>query len=433
MVFLWGCWIYPTHFYSSSVAYSPKVTFSANTLLTFATSAAFGDIVVDRPTPLADVTILLDNVFAYSGDPGPGGPSNPENPYGWPPGFSFTYLTSYGYLDFNVVWDLSQPGSHPEVINGGGEIYATGNGGTATVDIVTNADTLNITRAANAIVGLTTNIYANTGAVSIPQNLSPTITQTINVYGNAGTLTAHTYHSNVSVFGNSGTLNFLEGSNTFSSVQDSLIDIGGNYATSSGSLANIHGAINIAGENTWAGNVGILIDDRGNSGTPVSWTIDQTHIQVGNLAINAVDSNLGFYSYLDEHWRTGTHVTLIESPPFSSRDYYNGNGPEPFPIPLGSSHGPGEQSRRRRQFLVSHFLAAAHRHAHVFRDRFTDWLVAQCHNGPDHGDDACVHRYQFAVSCCLFRDRWCKHLSCEPHLAYWRYDHDRFVFVHRCR
>ena len=117
-------------------------------------------------------------------------------------------------------------------------------------------------------LGFAVDIQANVGSLTfLRSSIFPQTPLPIEIDANSGTITADTYDTNVSVFANSGTLNFLDGNNVFSNTPDAVIDIGGSNSTS-GSLDQIHGTINIVGESPISGSVDLVIDDRAGLGTP---------------------------------------------------------------------------------------------------------------------------------------------------------------------
>lgn len=324
------------HFYASSAAYTPKVSFSANTLLTFATSSGWGDIVVDRHTPTNNATILLDNVVITP--PGPGGPGNPGNPRGWPPGFSFSYQHVYGMFNINIYWDLSQPASQPVFINGGGTPqspdYAVG--GNPTIDVNANAGDLTI-EGSSPQRTVAVNVHGNAGTIAVQMSRAFTgDIDTFNVFGNSGVLNfdyATTFPTNhfiaithrINVFANTGTINSTDSvANAYTGLNESTfsaqINVGADGAGGVRNLSNVHGTINMLG-----GFQSFNIDDRNRSGSSPSWLIASTQTQIGDLAINYDLSGVGFQAF----WRTGTAVKYRDTLPFFFKNL-NGSGTYPY-------------------------------------------------------------------------------------------------------
>ncbi|MGD9635611.1 MAG: putative Ig domain-containing protein [Pirellulales bacterium] len=337
---------YSQHFYTSSAAYAPKVLFSANTLLTFATSSGWGDIVVDRHTPTNNATILFDNVVITP--TGPGGPDNPANPRGWPPGFSFNYQYIYGRFNLNIYWALSQPASHPVIINGGGSPQPPDHavGGNPTVDVQANAGSLTID-GLNPQRSVLVNIQGNTGTIDVQVSRDFTgDVDTFNVFGNSGVLNfdyATTFPTNhliaithrINVLANSGTINSTDsvinaytGLNT--STFSAQINVGTDGAGGVQDLSNVHGTINLLGENAYQS---LNIDDRSRAGTSPSWRIDSTQTRIGDLAINYGLFGVEFQAF----WKAGTAITYRDNAQFWFKNF---NGFDTYPnFPLDWNPG----------------------------------------------------------------------------------------------
>lgn len=325
------------HFYTSSAAYTPKVSFSANTLLTFATSSGWGDILVDRHTPTNNATILFDNVVITP--TGPGGPDNPASPRGWPPGFSFTYQYIYGRFNLNIYWELSQPASHPVLINGGGSPQPPDHavGGNPTVDVQANAGSLTIEGLSPQRTVLV-NIHGNTGTIDVQMSRDFTgDIDTFNVFSNSGVLNfdyATTFPTNhliaithrINVFANTGTINSTDSvANAYTGLNESTfsaqINVGTDGLGGVQNLSNVHGTINLLGEN---GYQSLNLDDRNRAGTSPSWLIATTQTQIADLTINYDIYGVGFQAF----WKTGTPVTYRDNVQFT---FKNLNGLTTYP------------------------------------------------------------------------------------------------------
>jgi hypothetical protein len=262
--------------YITSVHYTPSVFFSANVDITLASAFAFSQTIENRPNAAQtqQATISIDGQYM------------PDDPFLGPQ---------------NLIYDASA--ENPQLIN-------------------------------TTALGTLIDIQANSGSLTFNRSVFPSPALPINIDANSGTITVHTFDTAVSVVGNTGTLNFLDGNNVISGNPDSVIDIGGNLATSSGNLANIHGTINITGETSIGGTPHIIVDDRGGSGNPLDWIIgsDGTQngdprTQIGDLTINS--SFLWGTSIYEADWRSGTHVTLLPINP-SLEIFYNGSSSFPL-------------------------------------------------------------------------------------------------------
>ena len=312
--------------FSSSVHYTPSVMFGANENVTFASARAFTQTIVDRPTAPQAATILVDGLGTIS-------PISPQ---------------SFGPID--QIFDETV--ATPQPI----DVTAL----PPTFEVQANAGPLTLIYTSQAVrIPLTVDVHGNTGtlAVQVAQYFDATspsfnYINTFNVLGNSGTLTIDNYlyagttnglaHV-VNVLGNTGTINIQDGKSSAvvnAIVPDVQVNIGTNNAGTLGSLANVHGTINLSSSHEVIGNFAILIDDRNGSGTPGNWTFDTTHTQIGDLAINGSGYQISGsgYSTYDTYWRSGTHVTLIDGPPIFNTKF---NGSSSFPIDFVP---PGDQT-----------------------------------------------------------------------------------------
>ncbi len=203
------------------------------------------------------------------------------------------------------------------------------------LDVQANAGPLTINMGSMSLP-LTTDIDNNSGQLSLSVSHQSGLLDTFNVHHNSGTATIDTLLSDirntglenvVNVLGNSGTLNIqskIAGSLSFLTA-DTKVNIG-----AASGLDDITGSIdfsnNISNDAT-ASVLDIVVDDRGGSSNS-DWTFDSTHTQIGNLSINGTDQIYDYFNTTEMYWRTGTHVTI------------DGVVPMPHPLFNGSSTFP---------------------------------------------------------------------------------------------
>ncbi len=293
--------------FSSSVHYTPSVLFGANDNVTFASALPFFQTTVNRPIAPQVATILTDGLYTTTS----------FGPY------------SFGPVD--EIFDATLPSPQPIVTN-----TITNN-----LDVQANAGSFTYNRP-TGIRALTVNIESNTGTLGINTSWFG-YTDDINVLGNAGTLNVNSAVNGspgipinlthrVNILANTGTINLYDFiiSSLSAGVVDAQVNVGTDSAGGVRSLANVHGAINLSGQN---GNYGLNIDDRNDSGTTRDWTIDSTHTQVGDVSINYAGLYDGrfadFFSQYAAFWKNGAHVTYRDELPFFN---VNMNGSTVYPF-----------------------------------------------------------------------------------------------------
>jgi hypothetical protein len=147
---------------------------------------------------------------------------------------------------------------------------------------------------------------------------------TYNVLGNDGTLSmrfagVHGVQKTVNVAATTGVVNVYDetvGMPISPTVASTQVNVG-----STGSLANVRGAINLT---TPKGLVSLKIDDRTNPGPSTSWTVDALKTEIGDLTINYAGLNTApFYfdniSTYDAFPKSGQVVNYNAHPSFKVR------------------------------------------------------------------------------------------------------------------
>ena len=284
---------------SSSVHYTPTVTFGNNDDITLASGAPFIQTIVNRPSATQKANIVVDGSFYYSTIPYPDlGPQR----------YVFDTTTNpYTMFDPNLA--------------------------SYSLEIQNNAGPLNITMTGMQR-SLSTDIDDNSGqlTVSITHSFGPL--DTFNVYDNSGTVTLDPYVTDgntpalshvINVYANSGTLNIAGGRFLGFIAQDTQVNIGLTQG-----LDDVQGTIEFSTTHEIALRMAIVVDDR-NGSSNSSWTLSRDQMQIGNLNItNLVSGDLAMY------WRSDAQVTLIDNPPLGN-DTFNGSSDFPLDwIPPGT-------------------------------------------------------------------------------------------------
>ncbi len=295
--------------YSSSVHYTPTVTFGSNEDITFGMATPFIQTIIDRPSGPQKANIVVDGKYYLSNIPYPD--LGPE---------------SRVFDASTVPYTMFDPSlaSH--------SLDVQANGGPLTINM------------GSMFRSLATDIDNNSGQLSVSVSHASDLLDTFNVHQNSGTATIDTFLSDVpnngldnviNVLGNSGTLNIQNENDPsigFLSDADTQVNIGAAHG-----LDNMTGAISLSSPYAQPAPFDIVVDDRSGSSNS-AWTIDQTQIKVGALDINGLNNILG-YSTLELNWRTGTQVSLIDGAPINVQ--YNGS----YSFPLDWFPPDTEQSR----------------------------------------------------------------------------------------
>ena len=175
-------------------------------------------------------------------------------------------------------------------------------------------------------------VMANTGHLTFNDSQPWTgSSDTYTVVDNAGQLDVN-YNVNATYFSNNGyvqglvhTLNILANSgviNLQDTVNPAVVNPGGvglidaqMNVGNSGSLANVHGVINLSGSN---GHLGLTLDDRTDTGSDLPWAIDADNTTIGDLTVNyvLVNSVPDYSSSYQAFSNPGSAVAVFGNPPF---------------------------------------------------------------------------------------------------------------------
>ena len=371
------------NFYSTSVAYTPAVFFGANVDLTFRTGRPFQQTIIDRDSPPIGqhATILFDGILDAFEAPGVlgwdaeymGSPS--QRGYLW---YQLQGIWSQNYFQ-PTVYTLAYDTQHPETgyMEVNAQFYQSG---TATawnyylqpvgsnqtgVTVLANAGNLTIQQSTIGLAPQYYSVLGNTGTILFKKTDGGV--NSYYVSGNEGTINFETprawgFYTNAqdvfNVYGNSGTVNFnhtITGtyrSDGYIVGLDHVINVLGNTGVvnvnttvapflinygietqvnvGNGTLAGVHGTINLANSN---GRYGLKIDDRTNPGSGQPWMIDTTKTVIGDLTINYPNINLpvpyfDIFSKYEAFPETSSQVSLVQDPPFYQK-LYNGGA---FPV-----------------------------------------------------------------------------------------------------
>ena len=287
--------------FASSVHYLTSVYFQGNNNVTFASAVPFVETVVDRSVGTNPISVVVDGQYYTS--------FIPYQSFG-PTGTVFDgTLPTPGFVTF--------PSSRTIAVqsNAGYLAISATTSFEIAVNILANSGTIAISKSA----GWTGNVddidvWGNSGILSVsyntafPTNQLISITHRINVLANTGTI-----NSTDSV------TNAYTGLNT--STFSAQINVGTDGAGGVQDLSNVHGTINLLGEN---GYQSLNIDDRSRVGTAPSWLIASTQLQIGDFTINYDLFGVGFQAY----WKTGTFVTYRDNLQFF---FKNLNGLSTYP------------------------------------------------------------------------------------------------------
>ena len=302
------------YIYFSSVHYRPTVTFNNNIAIAVNTAFAFLDTTINRPSATQAASVSIGGPFTTT-------------PLWWQP------LASLGIYDVTT-----QPIT---------QIYTVGL--PRTFNVVANVGTLNVSDINNYPNLSTFNVLGNSGTASFQFSGSYVNLKTVNVVSNTGELTFSSeeiwngyYQTTYDVAANVGTLNIrsmIVGSatgnglvngvshivkvransgtiNVENDVAGSLLRAGINVQVNvgdAGSLANIHGTLNLMKE---LGVYGLTIDDR-NSPSTRPWEIDYPVTAIGDFTLNhAIGGD--FTSSYQAYTKPGAPLTLFARPFFST-------------------------------------------------------------------------------------------------------------------
>ncbi len=281
---------------SASVHYTPSVYFGANDNVTFATAFAFSQTIIDRPAAPQPATLRIDGQWIVS--PGP---------------------ISFGLT--NGIFDVSTMAE---------PIAASNSALNKLIDVQANGGNLSL----QGTTSITLNVESNSGDLTLShgQGLA-----TVNVLGNSGTLNLDDYVSSgngfgyfglnmtVNILANQGTINLGDShaAGLYAYGIDEQVNIG------NGSLANVHGTINMANQSD--SHYGLTVDDRSNPSAVNDWNVNYDRTTIGDLTIYYAGIN-GSYEYLDTfsqlqaYPKPGSLVSILEDPPFYSQEYYGPGG-----------------------------------------------------------------------------------------------------------
>ncbi len=289
---------------TSSAHYTTSVFFGANDNLTFGSPVQFIQTIINRPTAPQSVNVNIGG-FSYASyipyasfGPEPRAFDLSTNPF---TDIDFGNATPRNFVIEANGGDLAidlQPGALP-----------------MTVDVNANAGTLSISRSAGWTGDVDDiNVLGNSGTLNVsydinfPTNQLVSITHRINVLTNTGTINSTDLVTNA-----------YTGLNT--STFSAQINVGTDGAGGVQNLSNVHGTINLLGEN---GYQSLNIDDRSRVGTSPNWLIASTQTQIGDLTINYDLSGVGFQAF----WKTGTTVAYRDILQFF---FKNLNGLDTYP------------------------------------------------------------------------------------------------------
>lgn len=284
--------------FSSSVHYTPTVTFGANEDITFASAFPFIQTIVNRPSAPQKASIVVDGQFFQSVIP---------------------------YEDLGAERTVFDASTIP---------YTMFNADLAShsLDVQANGGRLTINMGSMS-QSLTTDIDKNSGQLSLSVSHSSGLLDTFNVHQNSGTATIDTFLSDMLNDGLENVINVLASSGTLN-IQSKVVgpygfvtaDTKVNIGAASG-LDDVTGSIIFTSNLSNDGRpslVDIVVDGRGSTSYP-DWTIDTTHVQIGGLSISGTDQ---IYRTVEAYWRTGTHVTIDGGMLYG----YVFNGSSEFPL-----------------------------------------------------------------------------------------------------
>ena len=143
----------------------------------------------------------------------------------------------------------------------------------------------------------------------------------------------------LNILGNSGVINLQDTVDpAVASLGVAVIDAQVNVGNS-GSLADVHGVINLSSSN---GNLGLTLDDRTDAGSDSPWAIDADNTTIGDLTVNyAVNSTYDYSSSYQAFSNPGSAVAVFGDPPFFNL-FLNGTQ-----FPAWSLGGPAALSNQK--------------------------------------------------------------------------------------
>jgi hypothetical protein len=231
----------------------------------------------------------------------------------------------------NWTFNIDAPATAGEI-----QTDLSGFTGQLAFNVLANAGSLSI--STTTAYGIPFNVLANSGTLSISRSAGWTgNVDDINVLGNSGILNVSydtafpTNHlisitHRINVLANTGTINSTDSvTNAYTGLNTSTfsaqINVGTDGAGGGQNLSNVHGTINLLGEN---GYQSLNIDDRNRVGSSPSWLIASTQTRIGDLTINYDLFGVGFQAF----WNTGTAITYRDNLQFWFR---NLNGLTAYP------------------------------------------------------------------------------------------------------
>ena len=288
--------------FSSSVHYTPTVTFGNNDDITLASGAPFIQTIVNRPTATQKANIVVDGPFYYSTIPYPDlGPQR----------YVFDATTNpYTMFDPTLA--------------------------SYSVDIQNNAGPLTINMGSISR-SLTADIDNNSGQLSLSVSHNSGLLDTFNVHQNSGTATIDTLLSDIMNTGIENVINVLATTGTLNIQSEIAGSLGFLTADTKVNIGAASGLDNITGSINFSSNISnverssefdIVVDDRGGSSNS-DWTFGPTHTQIGGLSITGTNQVYYNYSTMEMYWRTGAHVTIDGGLPIAHPLF---NGSSTFPL-----------------------------------------------------------------------------------------------------
>ena len=295
-----------THFYRTSVFYSPMVSFTANVDIVFETIDAFDEFIVNRPLAPQDAEIRIKTSALYF----PYYAYDPSQPGATLISLDSTYISidvqaNGGSLLISKAFDINETPARRHY-----DVTIHTNNGQLTVDID----------------GIWSG-YVGTGSIDFPE--------LVHVLSNAGTINlSHTVTVGPStpyigpvqlldIRSNAGTINVFDAIAGYSSFNwgypgiDNQVTLG-----TGGNLAGVHGTINFSNS---LGHLGLTLDDRNTPGAISPWTIDRDRTVIGDLTLNYPGLNANGtdgYSKLVVYPKAGSTVVKSAEPRFFIREYH---------------------------------------------------------------------------------------------------------------
>ncbi len=243
------------------------------------------------------------------------------------------------------------------------------------------------------------NVHGNTGTIDVQMSRAFTgDVDTFNVFGNSGVLNfdyATEFPTNhliaithrINVLANAGTINSTDSvTNAYTGLNTSTfsaqVNVGTDGVGGVQDLSNVHGTINLLGEN---GYQSLNIDDRSRPGTSPSWLIASKQTQIGDLTINYDQFGVGFQAF----WKTGAAIAYRDVLQFL---FKNLNGLDTYPnFPLDWNPPALYPELRWRGRHVQPIELSGHPSAwtdDLCRDQFAAGVDAQPDNRRDFRNDS---------------------------------------------